>query len=56
VVNFADLPAHKRRELGRRGGRIAQASGAGHKWSAQEAREAGKKSGERRRKKKKKEE
>jgi uncharacterized protein len=43
--NFSDLPADKRRELGSRGGKNAQASGNAHKFTPEEARAAGRKSG-----------
>jgi len=43
--NFSDLPADKRRELGSRGGKNAQASGKAHKFTPEEASEAGRKSG-----------
>jgi general stress protein YciG len=50
VGNFADLPADRRQELGRRGGKRAHASGSAHKWTREEASAAGRKSGQMRKK------
>lgn len=42
---FASLPPEKRREIARKGGRKAQATGQGHTFTSAEAREAGRKGG-----------
>jgi uncharacterized protein len=43
--NFSDLTPDQRRALGSRGGKNAHASGNAHKWTPEEARKAGRKSG-----------
>jgi general stress protein YciG len=43
---FASMDAEKQREIASRGGRAAHATGRAHQFSADEAREAGKKGGE----------
>lgn len=42
---FACLTPERRREIARAGGRAAQASGRGHRYTADEARAAGKRGG-----------
>jgi hypothetical protein len=42
---FASLTAEKRREIAQQGGKAAQARGAAHKFTIEEAREAGRKGG-----------
>lgn len=44
---FAAMDQNKQREIARRGGRMAQASGTAHKFSSEEARQAGRKGGKR---------
>jgi hypothetical protein len=53
VTNFASLPEDKRREYGSRGGKKAQATNRAHRWTVQEASEAGKRSGKVRKARKK---
>ena len=42
---FAALTPDQRRALGSKGGRTAHERGTAHKWTAEEAREAGRKGG-----------
>lgn len=42
---FAVMDREKLRELQSRGGKSAQAKGTGHRWTAEQAREAGRKGG-----------
>ena len=42
---FASMPASKRREISRKGGKAAHAKGVAHEWTSEEAREAGHKGG-----------
>src|SRR5215813_7766858 len=42
---FAAWPAEKRREIARRGGKAAHANGTAHKFTPEEAQEAGRKGG-----------
>lgn len=42
---FASMDPAKQREIASRGGRAAHAKGTAHQWSADEAREAGRKGG-----------
>lgn len=42
---FASMDKDKRREIARRGGITAHARGVAHEWTADEAREAGRKGG-----------
>ena len=42
---FASLPVEKRREIAQQGGKAAQARGAAHKFTIEEAREAGRRGG-----------
>ena len=42
---FASMSEDKRREIAGRGGKAAQAAGRGHRFTEQEAREAGRKGG-----------
>jgi len=44
---FASMSADKQREIARKGGRAAHARGTAHEFTADEARAAGKKGGER---------
>ena len=44
---FASMSAEKQREIARKGGRAAHARGTAHEFTADEARAAGKKGGER---------
>jgi uncharacterized protein len=44
IRGFAALSAEKRREIAGKGGKAAHAQGVAHKWTSQEASEAGKKS------------
>ncbi len=44
---FASMDPEKQREIARRGGRAAHEKGNAHEFSAEEAREAGRKGGER---------
>ena len=44
--SFATMDPAKQREIARRGGRAVQAKGTGHRFTADEAREAGRKGGE----------
>lgn len=43
---FASMSPEKQREIASKGGRAAHAKGTAHEWSAQEAREAGRKGGQ----------
>jgi general stress protein YciG len=42
---FASMSPEKRKEIAGMGGRAAHAQGVAHKWSSEEAREAGRKGG-----------
>jgi general stress protein YciG len=42
---WAAMSAERRREISRLGGKASHASGRGHRWTSEEAREAGKKGG-----------
>lgn len=42
---FAGMTAEQQREIASRGGRAAHAQGKAHRWSAEEAKEAGRKGG-----------
>ena len=42
---FAAMSPEKQREIASKGGRIAHEKGAAHQWTADEAREAGRKGG-----------
>ncbi|HJZ72447.1 MAG TPA: KGG domain-containing protein [Vicinamibacterales bacterium] len=42
---FASMDQESRREVARKGGRAAHQSGTAHEWTAEEAREAGRKGG-----------
>ena len=44
---FASMDPEKQREIARKGGRAAHVKGSAHEFSADEAREAGRKGGER---------
>lgn len=43
---FGGMDPAKQREIAAKGGRVAHATGRAHQWTAAEAREAGKKGGE----------
>src|SRR4051812_2651537 len=43
---FASMDPNRQKEIASKGGRAAQAKGTAHEWSADEAREAGRKGGE----------
>ncbi|HEX2535861.1 MAG TPA: KGG domain-containing protein [Chitinophagaceae bacterium] len=43
---FASMDPQKQREIARKGGTIAHQRGVAHKWTQEEAREAGRKGGE----------
>ena len=43
---FASMSPEKQREIASKGGRAAHAKGTAHEWSAEEAREAGRKGGQ----------
>ena len=43
---FASMSPEKQREIASKGGRAAHAKGTAHEWSADEAREAGRKGGQ----------
>ena len=43
---FASMDPERQREIASKGGRAAHAKGTAHEWSADEAREAGRKGGE----------
>lgn len=43
---FASMSPDRQREIASKGGRAAHAKGTAHEWSAEEAREAGRKGGE----------
>jgi general stress protein YciG len=43
---FASMDTSKQREIASKGGRAAHAKGTAHEWSADEAREAGRKGGQ----------
>ena len=43
---FASMDPNRQREIASKGGRAAHAKGTAHEWSADEAREAGRKGGE----------
>lgn len=43
---FASLTQERRREIASAGGRAAHAKGTGHRWTPEQAQEAGKKGGE----------
>ncbi len=47
VRGFASMSAEKQREIARKGGQAAHARGTAHEFTADEARAAGKKGGER---------
>lgn len=42
---FAAMSPEKQREIASKGGRVAHQKGAAHQWTADEAREAGRKGG-----------
>lgn len=42
---FASMDPDKQREISRKGGKVAHASGVGHEWTPEEARAAGRKGG-----------
>lgn len=42
---FASMDPERRREIARQGGRSAHAKGVAHRWSVDEARQAGRKGG-----------
>ncbi len=42
---FAGMSPERQREIARKGGQAAHKQGVAHKWSAEEAKEAGKKGG-----------
>ncbi|MGI4871671.1 MAG: KGG domain-containing protein [Janthinobacterium lividum] len=42
---FASIDKEKQRAIASQGGKVAAANGQGHKWTAEEAREAGRKGG-----------
>ena len=42
---FAAMSPEKQREIASKGGRVAHEKGAAHQWTADEAREAGRKGG-----------
>jgi len=42
---FASMDAARQREIASKGGRMAHEKGAAHKWTVDEAREAGRKGG-----------
>lgn len=42
---FASMDRNKQREIASKGGRTAHEKGRAHKWSSEEAREAGRKGG-----------
>jgi hypothetical protein len=42
---FASMSADKQREIASKGGRAAHVKGTAHRWSSDEAREAGRKGG-----------
>lgn len=43
---FASMSQEKQREIASKGGRAAHAKGTAHEWSAEEARQAGRKGGQ----------
>lgn len=43
---FASMSEEKQREIASKGGRAAHAKGTAHEWSAEEARQAGRKGGQ----------
>jgi len=45
LKGFASMSPERRTEIARKGGQTAQAKGTGHKWTVEQAREAGKKGG-----------
>ena len=44
---FAAMDRERQREIAREGGRAAHKQGVAHRWTSEEAREAGRKGGER---------
>ena len=50
---FASLSQEKRREIASLGGKAAHAKGRAHKWTPEQAQEAGRKGGQRSRRQKK---
>src|SRR5688500_3358933 len=44
---FASMDAHRQREIARKGGRAAHEKGKAHEFTSEEARQAGRKGGER---------
>jgi general stress protein YciG len=44
---FAAMSSERQREIAREGGRAAHRQGVAHRWTSEEAREAGRKGGER---------
>ncbi len=44
---FASMDKEKQREIARKGGQAAQASGTAHRFTSEEAREAGRRGGQR---------
>lgn len=49
---FASMDKGKQREIASKGGKAAHAQGSAHEWNTAEAKEAGRKGGERSRKRK----
>ena len=45
VRGFAVMSPEKQKEIAKKGGKAAHQQGVAHKWTSQEAREAGKKGG-----------
>lgn len=45
---FASMDEDRQREIARRGGQVAHQRGTAHEWTAEEAREAGRKGGSKR--------
>lgn len=45
-IGFAAMDPQQQREIARRGGRMAQLKGTGHRWTSTEARVAGRKGGQ----------
>ncbi len=45
LIGFARLTPEQRREIARKGGTAAQQKGTAHRWTADEASEAGQKGG-----------
>ncbi len=45
---FASMDEDRQKEIARRGGQVAHQRGTAHEWTAEEAREAGRKGGSKR--------